>query len=84
MTQDYWYMPTFEEYPCRNGETPHRHRPAGFLQALEGHGGHGWSKGVKRTVHHGRGCHATTDKVRIRKRYGGVLPNPPEQEIAYI
>ena len=48
----------FEEYLAET-ETIRRQRPAGFLQAFEGHGGVGRSKGEKRAVHSGQGWHAT-------------------------
>ena len=70
LTQD--FMLTLKNTSL-NGETTRRQRPAGFVQAFEGHGGVGRSKGEKREVHYGREWHATKGQGAHSKGWGGFF-----------
>ena len=75
-------MLTFEEYLAETERLLADNDQRGFYKHLKGTVGLGGRKARSEQFIMGEDGTLLRDKVRIRKRWGGVLPDPPEQEVA--
>ena len=80
MTQD--YMLTFEEYLAETERLLADNDQRGFYRHLTGTVELGGRKARNEQFIMDEDGTLLMDMVRIRERWGGVLPDPPEQEVA--